>query len=189
MAITNDKKYDKFAIALHWLIALAIILQLISGIWMTDAIKDEETQAIAYNIYQYHKSLGLLVLVLSLIRLSWRLTHKAPALPQHMKKYEKFAAEAAHKILYLFMIIVPLSGWAVVSTSSYNLPTIFFGLFEWPHISFLAEAVNKADLSDFFEESHGILAFSMLGLITLHIFAALKHQIFDKDNIIQRILP
>lgn len=180
-------KYSNVAITLHWLIAIAIFLQLASGIWMVKAIHHKETQKIAYDFYQYHKSLGLTILVLSLIRLFWRLFHKAPAFPTHMKKWEKLAANVAHFFLYFFMIIIPLFGWAVVSTSPYGLPTMIFGLFEWPHISFLVNIENKQELHNFFGLGHKFMSYAMIFLLFLHISAALKHQFIDKDNIFKRM--
>jgi cytochrome b561 len=189
MPSKNIKKYDNFAILLHWLIALAIIAQLASGLWMVDAIKDSETQKAAYDFYQYHKSLGLIVLTFSILRLVWRLSHSTPELPSHMNLLERAAAHTSHILLYIFMILIPLLGWAMVSTSSYGLPTIIFGLFEWPHISFLVDATNKLQINNFFVLSHKYMAYSMIALLVLHIAAALKHQFFDKDNLFKRILP
>ncbi len=183
------QKYDNVAIFLHWIIALAIILQLASGIWMVGAIQDEETQKIAYSFYQYHKSLGLIILIFSIFRLFWRITHKAPALPESMTKLEKLAANTSHILLYLFIIIIPLTGWALVSTSSYGFPTIIFGLFEWPHISFLVDASNKAQLHKISSLSHKYIAFLMILLLIIHISAALKHHFINKDNILKRMLP
>jgi len=183
------EKYDNIAVILHWIIALAIILQLGSGIWMVQAIENENSRKTAYLIYQYHKSLGLSVLIFSLFRLFWRIKHTPPVLPSHMTNIEKLAANIFHKLLYLFMIFIPLIGWGLVSTSSYGFPTMFFNLFEWPHISFLNEASNKVELHQFFDFSHKIMSYLLIALLFLHISAALKHQFFDKDNLIRRILP
>lgn len=181
--------YTRLAIVLHWLIALAIVLQLASGLWMTDAIKDNETKALAYSIYQWHKALGLSVLVLSLLRLGWRLSHRAPPLPGHMPLWEKWAAHASHFMLYVFMIGVPLLGWAMVSSSPFGLPTMFFGLFEWPHIPWLTDIEDKKAVSHLFEEWHELAAFALLALLVLHIAAALKHHIIDRDDVLTRMVP
>lgn len=185
----EQNRYDNIAIALHWIIALAIIFQLASGFWMVDAIRMPESQKIAYGVYQYHKSFGLIVLTLSLFRLYWRFFHKPPALPQHMAKWEIIAAHASHAALYFFMIAIPLAGWALVSTSSFGLPTMIFGLLEWPHISFLTDLANKNELNKFFSISHKYMATGLFFLLILHILAAIKHQILDKDNLFKRILP
>lgn len=182
-------RYTRIAILLHWTIALAIILQLASGLWMHEAIEEAETKALAYKVYQWHKALGLSVLVLSLFRLAWRITHPAPPLPAHMPLWEKWAAHGSHALLYAFMIGVPLLGWAMVSSSSFGLPTMYFGLFEWPHIPGLTGLEKQEDVSEFFEESHELTAYAMAALIGLHVTAALKHQIIDRDEVLSHMIP
>lgn len=182
--MSNPLKYNNIAIILHWLIALAIILQLCGGIWMVGAIKNPDTQKIAYNIYQYHKAIGLSILVLSLFRLFWRLTHKVPDLPQNMQNWEKTAAHFAHISLYFLMILIPLLGWATVSTSPYGFPTMFFNLFEWPHLTFLDNTNNKL-----YGLGHKYMSYLIILLLLAHIGAALKHQFITKDNLIKRMVP
>ncbi len=182
-------RYTRIAILLHWVIALAIILQLASGLWMEDAIKDKQTQALAYKIYQWHKSLGLTVLLLSVVRLGWRLTHAAPALPSHMPRWERVAAHTSHVTFYVFMITIPLLGWAMVSSSPLGLPTVVFGLFEWPHIPWLAEAQHKQLYEGWFKAGHEYMALATLGLLCIHIGAALKHHFIDRDAVLARMVP
>lgn len=182
-------KYNNTAIFLHWFIALAIILQLAGGLWMVRAIHADATKELAYNFYQYHKAIGLTILVASLFRLIWRLMHKAPPLPDHMNLFERFAANASHIAFYFLMIAIPLLGWAMVSTSPYGLPTLFFDLFEWPHLSFLTDSANKAQINELSEEGHEYASYLMILLVFVHIAAALKHQFFDKDNLINRMIP
>lgn len=184
-----SSRYTRMAIVLHWVIALAIILQLTSGLWMEDALKEQETQALAYQVYQWHKSLGLTVLVLSLLRLVWRLTHPAPPLPAHMPRWERLAAHGSHFAFYVFMITVPLLGWAMVSASPLGLPTIVFGLFEWPHIPWLTEIDNQAVMEEWFKTFHEYAALAMLGLLFVHIGAALKHHFVDRDAVLTRMVP
>jgi len=171
------EKYNNIAIILHWLIAIIIILQLGCGLWMTNAIKNEETRKIAYEFYKYHKSFGLLILILSLIRLIWRFYHKPPQMPKNMTKIEIFLANSTHIILYFLIIAIPFSGWLMTSSSSFGIATMFFGLFEWPQISFI------------FNISHALMSRLMIFLLILHILAALKHQFINKDKLINRILP
>jgi cytochrome b561 len=182
-------KYDKVAIALHWIIALAIILQLGAGIWMVGAIQSKETQKTAYLFYQLHKSIGLTILLFSIFRLFWRLTHTHPSLPNNMKPHEKMAANISHILLYIFMITLPLFGWAMVSSSSYGFPTMMFSLFEWPHLSFLVDAQNKIELNKIFTMSHKYMAYGMILLLIIHISAALKHHFIEKNDILKRMLP
>ncbi len=184
------ERYTAVAIALHWLIAIAIILQLASGLWMTDAIDDKATQNLAFQVYQWHKSLGLTVLFLSLLRIVWRLTHRAPGLPEGMAGWERFGAKATHILFYLIMIVMPLTGWVVVSASKFGLPTLYWGLFEWPHLPFADMAPDaKAGLEETFGEIHETLAYTTIALLVLHVGAALKHQIINHDNVLGRMLP
>lgn len=184
-------RYTLVAIVLHWLIALAIIVQLASGLWMTDAIRDPEFKRLAYQTYQWHKSLGLTVLVLSLARLLWRFSHRAPALPVGMKRWEIAAAHAAHWGLYFLMFALPLTGWAVVSTSAFDVPTVWFGLFEVPHIPWLYSLADEAKQSaaEVFEGSHEIFGNIAIALIVLHVGAALKHQFISRDGLFTRMVP
>ncbi len=185
-----SERYTAVAIALHWLIALAIILQLISGLWMVDALNEQATQMLAFQVYQWHKSLGLTVLILSLLRLLWRFTHRAPELPGGMTAWERLAAKAAHILFYAIMIGMPITGWVVVSASKLGLPTLYWGLFQWPHIplgGMVADA--KAALEGTFGEVHEILAYITIGLLALHVGAALKHHLVNRDDVLSRMLP
>lgn len=181
------QQYTRVAAWLHWLMALTIIAQLAGGLWMVDAIKQAETKQFAYQLYQWHKAVGLILLVLTMLRLVWRVTHRPPPLPVGMKRVQKSVAHIAHILLYCLMLAIPLLGWAMVSTSSYGLPTIMFGLFEWPHIGFLSELADKAAWSEWFGGSHALLAKLMILLLVGHIAAALKHQLISKDAILKRM--
>ncbi len=184
------ERYTAVAIALHWLIALAIILQLASGLWMVDALQEQATQMLAFQVYQWHKSLGLTVLILSLLRLFWRLTHPAPALPPDMTPFERFAAKVTHVAFYLLMIGLPLTGWVVVSASKLGLPTLYWGLFEWPHLPMFGMAAEaKAALEESVGQVHEFLAYSTIALLVLHVAAALKHHLVNHDDVLSRMLP
>jgi len=180
-------RYTRVAILLHWIIGLSIIALLVLGLTMEDFPK-----SMMFTAYMIHKSLGLTVLMLTLVRIFWRLTHKVPAMPETMKSWEKFAAHAVHLGLYFLMLALPLSGWAMVSSSARGYPTVFFGLFEWPHIPFLANIADiesKKEISHSIAEAHETLAWIAIVLIALHIGAALKHHIIDRDTVLTRMLP
>lgn len=183
------ERYTTVAMALHWLIAVAIIGLIVSGTWMADAIKVKDTQAIAYDTYQLHKSFGLTVLVLSLARLVWRFAHPAPPLPAHMTKAERFGAAVSHTLFYVLMIGMPLIGWAMVSASPFGLPTIVFGAFEWPHISWIDTLDNKEPVEAALKWAHWTGAVMFVALLALHIGAALKHHFFDRDGVLARMVP
>lgn len=176
---TTDK-YTKVAIALHWIIGVAIVIMLIMGLLLDSIPIDYK-----FQVYQFHKSLGLTILVLSFVRLFWRLTHKSPALPEGMKPWEIWASKLTHYAFYIMMIGIPMTGWALVSASTLTIPTMWFGLFEWPRLPL---TVSKA-LSHDFAEMHEVLANLTIALLALHIGAALKHHFINKDNVLTHMLP
>ncbi|MEM6495169.1 MAG: cytochrome b [Pseudomonadota bacterium] len=192
MSTESRLRYDQYtavAIALHWLIAISILGLLITGTWMVDAIKVPDTQALAFETYQFHKSLGLTVLVLTVVRLGWRLINRPPPLPEHMTRRARIGAHVAHCAFYILMIGMPLSGWAMVSASPFGLPTIVFGWFEWPHIQFLAQSDNKIAIEARLKLAHLYAGYTFIALIVLHVAAALKHQFVDRDQLLKRMLP
>lgn len=195
---TASPRYTAVAIVLHWAIAIAILAMIPLGWWMGDALEALDTQAQAIAAYQLHKSIGLTVLALSLVRLGWRLTHAAPPLPAGMKAWEKTVAAITHWAFYVLMIALPLTGWLYVSTAwsphdqrPLEVPTLYFGLFQVPHLfglSSLADAA-RAGLAGALEFGHSKLAWAALALTALHAGAALKHQFADRDNIMARMAP
>lgn len=188
-ATAQRSRYTAVAIALHWVIAIAIFALLGFGLWMTEAIHQPESKAQAFVVYQWHKSLGLTVFALVLIRLVWRMFNPPPPLPQTMPAWEKMAAGISHRLFYVVMIVMPLLGWAMVSASPFGLPTMYFGVFEWPHIVWLAELENKKPVEAIFKTAHRTGAYLLIALIGLHVAAALKHWIVDRDEILGRMLP
>ena len=96
------------------------------------------------QLFQLHKSIGVVILLLAVARLAWRLVRPAPPLPGALPALEHKAAQAGHAALYVLMLALPLTGWAMVSTSPLNIPTVLFGVISWPHIPFLAELPDKA---------------------------------------------
>jgi cytochrome b561/polyisoprenoid-binding protein YceI len=178
-------RYTNVAIVLHWLIAAAIIFQMVLGWRLGDAPKGAST----YALFQLHKSIGFTILFLSLARLVWRFTHKPPALPSHMKVWEKTASHLVHIGFYVIMIGLPLTGWLLVSTSKISIPTVLFGVIPMPHLPFLSElaVTTKAMLNDAAGAGHGLLALLTCLLLVLHVGAVLKHQVIDKDNVFARM--
>ena len=172
------------AMLLHWLMALVIIGMIAVGFFMEDITPI----GLRVQIYQLHKSLGLTILLLALVRLAWRLSHRAPALPVQMPAWEKLAARLSHVALYAFMIVMPLTGWLYISTSSSTYPTLYFGLFEVPKLAFFSDASRK-DMHNLFGGAHELLAFGAIALISVHVAAALKHHFIDRDDVLTRMLP
>ncbi len=178
----DSARYSSVAVVLHWAIAILILCQIAGGFYMHNL---PNTSPLKFDLYQLHKSFGLSILVLSLVRLGWRLGHRPPALPSAMAAWEKLAARAAHWGFYVLMIAAPLVGWAIVSVSPTDIPTKYFGFIPIPHLP-LARGESA---EEFFEEVHELLAYGILGLLALHVGAALKHRFFNKDHVFQSMSP
>ena len=181
MSATALKRYHSVAIILHWIMAIAFLLMLGSGLVMTSL---ELSKSLKFSMYQWHKSLGVVLLLTFFVRIAWRLFHKPPALPARIKGLEAFAAKAGHWALYACMLIMPLSGWVIVSASVYGLPTIVFGWFEWPHIP---DLTGNMIIKEGAEEVHEIMAWIFIALIAGHVAAVIKHAVIDKENIAARM--
>jgi cytochrome b561 len=171
---------------LHWAIAASILANLYIG-WRMGSLAG----IAQFDGFQLHKSVGITVLALSAIRLVWRLAHRAPPLPAGMNAFERFAANATHWFFYGMMIGMPLTGWALVSTSKLNIPTLLWHTIPLPHIAFLHDLPTgpKAVVESGATSVHVALAFGGTALIVLHVAAALKHQFFNRDGVLGRMIP
>lgn len=194
---TTVERYTKTAIILHWLIALLIIAMLALGLWMHELPKDAP-KAASFDLFNWgiytvtfaepisvrtfyfnlHKSIGITVLALILFRVFWRLTHAAPELPATMKDWEKKLADVSHKLLYLLMLVLPLSGFIMSVYSKWGI--MWFGL---P----LVKGLDNPQLRDLFMEVHEVSAWLIIVLIVVHVLAALKHKLVDKDEVMKRM--
>lgn len=183
MHAPTTTRYDNVAKTLHWLIALAIIFMLILG-WSMDSLG-----GLKFRAFQLHKSVGITILLLSLLRLIWRLTHHFPPLPDSMTLWEKYAARLAHIGFYVLIIGMPITGWVIVSTSTQDIPTILYGIIPWPRLPFLFTMENKSGLHHLAGGVHGCLAYIMASLIILHAAAAWKHHLINRDDVLLRMAP
>lgn len=189
-------RYSAVAILLHWAIAAAIVGNVALGWWMHRRIDVPETAARAIAVFQVHKSLGLTVLVLSLLRLAWRLQHPPPPMPVAAPAWERVAARLTHGAFYVLMLAIPFSGWLYASaqwrgTAPLNVPTLWFGLFQVPHLFGLDQAAQatRAAVAGVTLDVHEWLAWGAMLLLALHVGAALKHQLVDRDVVLSRMLP
>jgi cytochrome b561/polyisoprenoid-binding protein YceI len=175
-------RYGPVAIVLHWLTAAAVAALLAMG-WTMVALP--VGAALKFSLYQGHKSVGVTVLLLTLVRLGWRLTHRPPPLPAAMPAWEKRAAAIGHLALYGLLFALPLTGWAVVSTSPLHIPTVLYGVLPWPHLPLPSGlAVNKALVS-----VHHAAAWTLAVLLAVHVGAALRHHLLLGDDVLARMLP
>jgi cytochrome b561 len=165
--------YTRVARWLHWIIGLLIIGNIIGGL-----AHDVAPQL----IMPLHKSTGLLILALTCVRLGWRLTHRPPAWPATMAAWERMVARISHWGFYALMILVPLSGWVMMSAVA--RPLTFYGLFDVPKLAVPQDRAFAALMG----ERHELLAFFLIGLLVLHIIAALRHHIVLEDGVMARML-
>jgi len=192
-------RYTKTAIILHWLIALGIFAMFGIGWYMADLPKEAPKQ-LAYDVFDWgiytwqlseeasprtfyfnlHKSIGVTLFALIIIRVLWRLTHKPPTLLASYKAIERKLANGAHHLLYLLILALPISGIIMATNSKYGI--------KWFGIPFLSGVDNKP-ARNFWVEAHEIIGTVLLIIVVIHILGALKHKFIDKDETLSRMLP
>lgn len=181
-------RYGGVAMLLHWLIAACVLALAGLGLVMVRGGLQLQTKI---ALYQLHKSLGATVLALMLLRILWRLTHRPPPLPTSMPAWERAAAHTTHAVLYLLLVLVPISGWVMVSGSPIPVPTRLFWTVTVPHLEPFASwpAEIRRAWSPALKQVHLVMAVTLLALIVLHVLAALRHHFVLKDDILRRMLP
>jgi len=182
----TNARYSRVAMLLHWLIAACFAFQIGLGLRM-DAPPGPE----AFAVYQLHKSVGITILLLTLIRLAWRLTKPAPAFPSTMRPWERRLAASVHAGFYILLIGLPLTGWLIVSSSKTAVPTFLYGTVPWPHVPGIPGLAPsaKAFVNDLSGLGHESLVYIAYLLLALHIAGALKHQFFERGGDLARMLP
>ncbi|HEY8353715.1 MAG TPA: cytochrome b [Methylophilaceae bacterium] len=190
-------RYTKTAVILHWLIAIGILFMLGLGWYMT-GLPREGAKSDAYDLFNLgiytwhlseavsprtfyfnlHKSFGVTLLALIAFRLYWRLTHQPPALPGSLKAWERKLAEIAHGLLYVLMVVMPVSGLLMALYSKFGV--------KWFGLEFLP-GLDNAAVREFFLVVHAWAAIAFALLILLHVAAALKHKFIDKDETMERM--
>jgi len=188
--MSDSQRYTGVAIALHWILA-ALLVGMVFYAWNMEELKEtlfaggDVTIGEVQFAYNMHKTVGLLILALSLGRLAWRLTHPAPALPEGMAGWERLAATATHWAFYAVMIGLPLGG--LVAASAAEPPTL---LFNNPDLVLPKLPVPQTEgFQNVTGSVHGAGGWVIFGLLGLHVAAALKHQFINKDGLIGRMIP
>jgi cytochrome b561 len=179
MPIRNSaERYGAIAQLLHWLIVALL------GVQVTTALLADDLPLGVQKLVMLgrHKSFGMTIFGLAVLRLLWRLANPTPALPLTLKPYERGLARVTHVLLYVLLFAMPLSGW--IMSAAKNYPVSWFHLFTWPN----PVAPNK-HLAEFMVDMHETLAYVLLVTASLHILAALKHHFVLKDNVLKRMLP
>jgi len=173
------RRYTLPAIVLHWLIAIAIIGTFTLGLVMTDIPGITPTKLRYYN---WHKWAGVTVLLLATLRLLWRLANHPPQYADEMPAWQRGAAHGLHWLLYILMFAVPLSGYFYSLAAGF--PIVYFGLFELPSLMGPDPALKPVLLG-----VHYWLNMLLAALVGMHVLAAFKHLLVDRDGVMQRMLP
>jgi cytochrome b561 len=167
--------YSGFAKSLHWIVALLVLTIIPVGLVMG------QIENAPFNLFNFHKSLGILILILMTIRLIYRLVHGAPK-EANIPAFYRFAGAATHWALYVLLFLTPISG--AIANMYYGAPTPFFGLFEiQPFFP------KNEEISNFIFARHKLMGFAIGALVCAHIGAALFHYVIRKDGVLQRMLP
>ncbi len=188
MKASLQSRYNAGAIALHWIIALMILTNIGLAWWFNTLHGSAKIEPV-----QLHKSIGISVLILSTLRLGWRLAVPAPKLPAYVAGWEKWLARTVHIFFYVVMFGMPLTGWAFTSASPliHVFPIVLYNVVPWPTLSPLANLPHDQMKAahDLFLAGHRLLAKLAYGLIVLHVAGALKHQFISNDDVVARMVP
>lgn len=203
--LNNQTRYGLVAQILHWIIAIGIIGLLITGSLMVGkaegvGILSKIAHAVLGTepdiaLYQTHKAFGIIILGLSVLRLLWRLVNRTPPLPSGMRLWERFAAKFTHVAFYLLMIGMPLGGWYMVSASPITdlappamLTDSLTGI-KVPDLPPYGPQARDAEMEHVFKSAHAIGGLILALVLVLHIGAALKHLLINRDGVFSRMLP
>jgi cytochrome b561 len=181
MSRNRDISFGATAILLHWAIAALFVGQLVLGFSMT-RVKD---MALQFELIQWHKSLGLTILALAVLRLVWRASSARPRPSPTLSRPERVAATVVQALLLAATLLVPLAGWALVSASTLGIPTLLFGQVLVPHLPIIPSGHAEA----FWSRAHGFLAYGTAALALAHAAAALRHHFLLRDDVLLRMLP
>ncbi|QPT39784.1 Cytochrome b561 homolog 2 [Oligella ureolytica] len=176
--MVKTERYNRTAIFLHWLVGLGILGTLGLGLYMVDL----PFSPAKLQIYSWHKWAGMTLLFLAVVRLAWRLSHPAPALPDTMGPLSRLAAHAGHWVLYILMLAIPLSGWLMSSAQGFSV--VWFGVLPLPDL-----VAKNLELGEWLNSIHLILNYTLIATLIGHIGAALHHHFIKKDTVMSRMLP
>jgi cytochrome b561 len=176
--VDNRIAYTRTAVSLHWLIAVLVFAGWGLGFYMADL----PASPAKLRYVSWHKWIGISVFLLALLRAAWRATHAPPALPVAMQRWQAAAARISQFLLYVLLLVIPLSGWLMSSAKGFQ--TVYFGLLPLPDLLDKDEALGK-----FLAEIHELLGWTLATLVAVHSAAALKHHFLDRDDVLRRMLP
>jgi cytochrome b561 len=172
------RRYTATAIALHWLIALLVACSATLGLYMADLpLSPSKLQ-----YYSWHKWIGVSIFIFAILRVLWRLTHTAPSMPSAMPRWERGAAAVSHLLLYVLVIVIPLSGWLM--SSALGVQTVYLGVLPLPDL-----VAKDKILGEQLKLVHAGLNWTLAALVGLHVAGALRHHFVSRDDVLQRMLP
>jgi cytochrome b561 len=172
--------YDAVAVVLHWLLAVLIVVSFFLGLLMVDLPFSPQR----FRFFNWHKWLGIAVLMLSAGRLLWRASgHRPPPVPAAMAPWQRAAFRGTHLVFYALFFVVPLLGWAY--TSAVGVPVVFLGWLPLP--DFVAR--DKALGDDVLKPLHAAASYLLAAIVVVHVAAALKHHYIERDGLLVRMWP
>jgi cytochrome b561 len=172
------RRYTATAIVLHWLVAVLILCGAALALYMVGL----PLSPAKLKLYSWHKWIGVSIFLIAVARAAWRLTHAAPAMPEATPPWQRAAAATSHLILYVLIIVIPLSGWLM--SSALGVKTVYFGVLPLPDLL----AKNK-ELGEQLKLVHEALNWTLAVVVAIHVAAALRHHFVDRDDVLQRMLP
>ncbi|WP_242139296.1 MULTISPECIES: cytochrome b [unclassified Sphingomonas] len=183
------QRYTRTAIVLHWAIALLVLLNIALAWSWPNFLPDAQVRP----AIDLHKSVGVTILGLALLRLLWRFGHRPPPFPRGYARWEVNAAHATHFLLYAILFAMPLTGWIMDSAYEHAAatPMYWFGLFQWPRLGVIMnlDPVTKKSVHDTFGAAHELISYLVYALFFIHLVGALKHQWLDRTQELQRMWP
>jgi cytochrome b561 len=182
MRVANDpKRYGLVAIALHWGMALLLLVLVVMGIYMV-RMPDAGYDQAKITLILVHKALGLIALAAVLLRLAWRVGNLLPQLVAGLPEWQQVAARFVHLALYALMLALPLTGWWMSSAGGY--PVTFFGWFDLPDIGPFNDYWFRMSIA-----IHRWLGYALIAVVGLHAAAALRHHWVQRDDTLKRMWP
>lgn len=173
----RDGRYGLTARIIHWLTAILVLAMVPAGLTMIRI----DSGPLQNQLFDFHRSVGVVLMVLTVIRLGYRLTHKPAPLPDEMPLWQQYAAKTTHAFLYAFLLVNPFIGW--VATSAFGAPISVFGLFTMPAI-----VEKNRELSEQLFTVHETLGLLFTAAVLMHIAAALYHGIIRRDGVLSRMI-
>lgn len=170
-------RYSAVSLALHWVIAALVVGQIL----LIAAVDQEGPNMRTWAML--HKADGIMILLLTLVRIGWRVTHPMIPLPAGTPRWQGLIARTVHVLFYVVLIALPMTGW--LASSAMDRPMPMYGLFDWPLLPIEGGRAVAGPMMDI----HRALAKSLYILLILHLAGGLKHYFIEKNNVLQRMLP